>query len=148
SIRLVQENDKSLVTKINSTLVNTVPLWETQLAQAITIQRSRDAAKVVREANDLTNELLTKNAENLKMANREVRAEMERGIFDIEAIKKANADLIETIEDSLRIADEGKAKRAEAEKELQVMESELKNTLAAAKAKGSASGYNIGEAAG
>ena len=148
SIRLVQENDKSLVTKINSTLVNTVPLWETQLAQAVTIQRSVEAASAVREANDLTNELLTKNAENLKMANREVRAEMERGIFDIEAIKKANADLIETIEDSLRIADEGKAKRAEAEKELQVMESELKNTLAAAKAKGSASGYNIGEAAG
>ncbi|MEX0969663.1 MAG: toxic anion resistance protein [Paracoccaceae bacterium] len=148
SIRLVQENDKSLVTKINSTLVNTVPLWETQLAQAITIQRSRDAAKVVREANDLTNELLTKNAENLKVANREVRAEMERGIFDIEAIKKANADLIETIEDSLRIADEGKAKRAEAEKELQVMESELKNTLASAKAKGTASGHNVGEAAG
>jgi len=147
SIRLVQENDKSLVTKINSTLVNTVPLWETQLAQAITIQRSRDAAKVVREANDLTNDLLTKNAENLKMANREIREEMERGIFDIEAIKKANADLIETIEDSLRIADEGKAKRAEAEKELKVMESELKNTLAAAKAKGSASGHNIGESA-
>jgi len=146
SIRLVQENDKSLVTKINSTLVNTVPLWETQLAQAITIQRSRDAAQVVRQANDLTNELLTKNAENLKVANREIREEMERGIFDIEAIKKANADLIETIEDSLRIADEGKAKRAAAEKELQVMETELKNTLAAAKAKGTASGHNIGDA--
>jgi uncharacterized protein YaaN involved in tellurite resistance len=66
SIRLVQENDKSLVTKINSTLVNTVPLWETQLAQAVTIQRSREAAEAVREATDLTNELLTANAENLR----------------------------------------------------------------------------------
>lgn len=144
SIRLVQENDKSLVTKINSTLVNTVPLWETQLAQAVTIHRSRDAAKVVREANDLTNELLTSNAENLKMANREVREEIERGVFDIEAIKKANADLIETIEDSLRIADEGKAKRVEAEKELVAMEAELKNTLAAAKAKTTGTGDTVG----
>ncbi|MEM9012042.1 MAG: toxic anion resistance protein [Pseudomonadota bacterium] len=148
SIRLVQENDKSLVNKINSTLVNTVPLWETQLAQAMTIHRSREAAAVVREAGDLTNELLTKNAENLKAANREVREEMERGVFDIEAIKKANADLIETIEDSLRIADEGKAKRAEAEKELQTMEQELKQTLASAKARADGVGTNVGEAAG
>ena len=144
SIRLVQENDKSLVTKINSTMVNTVPLWETQLAQAVTIHRSREAAKVVREANDLTNELLTANAENLKMANKEIRTEMERGVFDIEAIKKANADLIETIEDSLRIAVEGKANRLEAEKELDIMERELTNTLAAAKAKDTASGHIIG----
>ena len=70
SIRLVQENDKSLVTKINSTLVNTVPLWETQLAQAVTIQRSSEAADAVRDANDLTNELLTKNAENLRRPTR------------------------------------------------------------------------------
>ncbi|QIE56108.1 toxic anion resistance protein [Pikeienuella piscinae] len=134
SIRLVQENDKSLVTKINSTLVNTVPLWETQLAQAVTIYRSREAAGTVKEATDLTNELLTKNAANLKDANREVRKEMERGVFDIEAVKQANRTLIETIEESLRIADEGKAKRAAAEAELQTMESELKSTLAAAKA--------------
>ncbi|NOR62664.1 MAG: toxic anion resistance protein [Rhodobacteraceae bacterium] len=147
SIRLVQENDKSLVTKINSTLVNTVPLWETQLAQAVTISRSRDAAKVVREANDLTNALLTSNAANLKMANKEIREEIERGIFDIDAIKQANADLIETIEDSLRIADEGKAKRLEAEKELQTMEADLKSTLSAAKAKDTALGHNLGSAA-
>ncbi|MHA3913773.1 toxic anion resistance protein [Halovulum sp. GXIMD14793] len=145
SIRLVQENDKSLVTKINSTLVNTVPLWETQLAQAVTIHRSREAAAVVKDANDLTNELLEANAANLKEANKEVREQMERGVFDIDAIKKANADLIETIEDSLRIADEGKTKRAEAEKELQTMEQELKNTLAAARAKATASGHNVGE---
>ena len=135
SIRLVQENDKSLVTKINSTLVNTVPLWETQLAQALTIQRSRDAAEAVRDANDLTNELLTANAANLRETNKIVRQEMERGVFDIEAIKKANADLIGTIEESLEIADEGKAKRKAAEEDLQKMEIELRDTLAAAKAR-------------
>ena len=135
SIRLVQENDKSLVTKINSTLVNTVPLWETQLAQALTIQRSRDAAEAVRDANDLTNELLTANAAKLRETNKIVRQEMERGVFDIEAIKKANADLIGTIEESLEIADEGKAKRKAAEEDLQKMEIELRDTLAAAKAR-------------
>lgn len=148
SIRLVQENDKSLVTKINSTLVNTVPLWETQLAQAVTIHRSREAAGVVREATDLTNELLEANAENLKAANREVREEMERGVFDIESIKRANQNLIETIEESLQIADAGKAKRAEAEKELEVLEENLKQTLAAAKAKETGTGEIIGQSAG
>ena len=135
SIRLVQENDKSLVTEINSTLVNTVPLWETQLAQAVTIQRSREAAEAVRGANDLTNELLTKNADNLRETNRVVREEMERGVFDIESVKKANAQLIATINDSLAIADAGKAKRAAAEADLQKMETELRDTLASARAR-------------
>jgi uncharacterized protein YaaN involved in tellurite resistance len=135
SIRLVQENDKSLITKINSTLVNTVPLWETQLAQAVTIQRSREAAEAVREASDLTNDLLESNAKNLNEANRVVREEMERGIFDIETVKKANETLIATIEDSLRIADEGKARRAAAEVELTRMEVELRETLASASAR-------------
>ncbi|HMO07985.1 MAG TPA: toxic anion resistance protein [Paracoccaceae bacterium] len=147
SIRLVQENDKSLVTKINSTLVNTVPLWETQLAQAVTIQRSKEAAEAIRGANDLTNELLTANAENLQQANRVVRQEMERGVFDIEAVKKANATLIATIQESLQIADEGKAKRAAAEKDLQSMEAELRDTLAAARAKATGLGSAVGEAA-
>ncbi|MEL7513132.1 MAG: toxic anion resistance protein [Pseudomonadota bacterium] len=136
SIRLVQENDKSLVTKINSTLVNTVPLWETQLAQAVTIQRSAEAAAAVRDANDLTNELLTANAANLRESNKMIREEMERGVFDIEAVKQANADLIGTIEESLQIADEGKAKRAAAEEELKKMEADLRDTLAAAKSRG------------
>ena len=148
SIRLVQENDKSLVGKINSTLVNTVPLWETQLAQAVTIQRSRDAAETVREANDLTNELLTANAENLKEANKVVRQEMERGVFDIEAVKSANATLIATINESLQIADEGKAKRAAAEVELVRMEADLSDTLAAAKARKDGVGSNAGTAVG
>ncbi|WP_282151701.1 toxic anion resistance protein [Ruegeria atlantica] len=146
SIRLVQENDKSLVTKINSTLVNTVPLWETQLAQAVTIQRSAEAAAAVRDANDLTNELLTSNAANLRESNKMIREEMERGVFDIEAVKQANADLIGTINESLAIADEGKAKRAAAEQELQKMETELRDTLASAKARKDGVGDNAGTA--
>ncbi|MGH1452012.1 MAG: toxic anion resistance protein [Paracoccaceae bacterium] len=146
SIRLVQENDKSLVTKINSTLVNTVPLWETQLAQAVTIQRSAEAAAAVREANDLTNELLTANAKNLRDSNKIIREEMERGVFDIEAVKQANADLIGTIQESLQIADEGKAKRAAAEEDLKKMEAELRDTLAAAKAKKTGMGDNAATA--
>ena len=148
SIRLVQENDKSLVTKINSTLVNTVPLWETQLAQAVTIQRSAEAAEAVRDANDLTNELLEANAKNLRAANKTIREEMERGVFDIDAVKNANAELIATIEESLQIADEGKAKRAAAEVELQKMEEELKKTLASASARGDKVGDTVGGSLG
>lgn len=148
SIRLVQENDKSLVTKINSTLVNTVPLWETQLAQAVTIQRSREAAEAIRGANDLTNELLTANAENLQQANRVVRTEMERGVFDIEAVRKANATLIATINESLAIADEGKKRRSAAEADLQKMEVELRDTLASAKARTSGYAAQVGASAG
>ena len=140
SIRLVQENDKSLVTKINSTLVNTVPLWETQLAQAVTIQRSAEAAKAVKEASDLTNELLKANAENLRQANRTVREETERGVFDLEAIQHANNELVATIEESLQIADAGKARRKAAETELQKMEAELRRTLAAAKSRATGDG--------
>ncbi len=146
SIRLVQENDKSLVTKINSTLVNTVPLWETQLAQAVTIQRSREAAEAVRGANDLTNDLLTANAANLRDSNKLIRQEMERGVFDIEAVKKANADLIGTIQESLQIADEGKARRAAAEEDLKKMEAELRQTLAAAKARKTGLGDTVATA--
>ena len=148
SIRLVQENDKSLVSKINSTLVNTVPLWETQLAQAVTIQRSREAAEAVREANDLTNELLTSNAKNLQDANKVVREEMERGVFDIESVKTANATLIATINESLAIADQGKANRAAAEIELVKMEHDLRDTLASAKARSDGTGTNLGSATG
>ncbi|MCR8827086.1 toxic anion resistance protein [Pseudosulfitobacter koreensis] len=144
SIRLVQENDKSLVTKINSTLVNTVPLWETQLAQAVTMQRSLEAAAAVRDANDLTNELLTSNAKNLRDSNKVIRTEMERGVFDIEAVKQANADLIGTIQESLQIADEGKTKRAAAEADLQKLEADLRDTLASAKARKDGTGDTSG----
>jgi len=134
SIRLVQENDKGLINKINSTLVNTVPLWRQQLAQAVTIYRSGRAAETVKAATDLTNDLLRANAENLKTANAEARKQIERGVFDIETVKQANQALIETIEESLRIADEGKRARAAAGAELEQMESDLRKTLAAASA--------------
>ena len=135
SIRLVQQNDKSLVGKITSVLANTVPLWRTQLAQAVTIFRSREAGAALREASDLTNELLLANAENLKQGNAEVRREVERGVFDIEVVKKANDLLIATIEESLQIADDGKRKRAEAEQQLRACEADLRDTLAAARAR-------------
>jgi uncharacterized protein YaaN involved in tellurite resistance len=94
-----------------------------------------DAAEVVKKASDLTNDLLEKNAETLRLGNAETRKQMERGVFDIESVKKANQSLIDTINDSLRIADEGKAMRAKAEEEIKVMEGELREALIAAKAK-------------
>jgi uncharacterized protein YaaN involved in tellurite resistance len=134
-IRLVQENDKGLVNKINSTIVNTVPLWRQQLATAVTIYRSSQAAETVKAATDLTNELLAANAENLKQANAETRKQLERGVFDIETVKKANETLIATIEESLQIADQGKKMRSEAVAQLEQCETELRKTLASAHAK-------------
>lgn len=138
SIRLVQENDKGLVNKIVSTTANTLPLWRQQLAQAVTIHRSREAANTIRSASDLTNELLKANAENLKQGNAEARREIERSVFDIEAVKQANTSLIETIEESLSIADEGRRKRSEAALQLEVLESELRRSLLSASARGAA----------
>ncbi len=134
SIRLVQENDKGLINKIISTTANTLPLWRTQLAQAVTIQRSREAAGSIRAASDLTNELLKANAENLKQGNAEARREIERGVFDIEAVKYANTALIATIEESLQIADEGRTKREDAAAQLVILEAELRRTLVSASA--------------
>ncbi len=138
SIRLVQENDKGLVNKIISTVSNTLPLWRQQLAQAVTIHRSREAADTIRSASDLTNDLLMANAENLKQGNIDARQEIERGVFDIDAVKRANAALIETIEDSLRIAEEGRQKRAEAANQLEKLETELRDTLVSASARANA----------
>jgi uncharacterized protein YaaN involved in tellurite resistance len=135
SIRLVQENDKGLVNKITSTVANTVPLWRQQLATAVTIHRSTEAARSVKSATDLTNQLLEANAEALKLGNREARTQIERSVFDIESIKKANQMLIDTIEESLKIADEGKRRRQEALTQLETCESELKKTLGAASAR-------------
>jgi uncharacterized protein YaaN involved in tellurite resistance len=134
-IRLVQENDKGLVNKINSTIVNTVPLWRQQLATAVTIYRSAEAAETVKAATDLTNELLAANAESLKQANAETRRQLERGVFDIETVKKANQALIATIEESLQIADQGKKMRREAVAQLEQCETELRKSLAAASAR-------------
>ncbi len=135
SIRLVQENDKGLVNKISSTIVNTIPLWRQQLATAVTIFRSSQAAETVKAATDLTNDLLAANAENLKQANAETRKQLERGVFDIETVKQANQALIATIEESLQIANAGKKMRGEALVQLQACETELKKSLMSAQAK-------------
>ncbi|CAA9274040.1 MAG: Tellurite resistance protein [uncultured Acetobacteraceae bacterium] len=133
SIRLIQENDKALASKIQSVIANTVPLWRQQLAQALAIQNMREAGRTLKQATDLTNELLTANAERLREGNLEARTQLERGVFDIEAVKKANASLVATIEDSLRIAQDAQAQRASATKELEKAEGEIRRVLVAAK---------------
>ena len=133
SIRLIQENDKALASKIQSVIANTVPLWRQQLAQALAIQNMREAGQTLKQATDLTNELLTANAERLREGNLEARTQLERGVFDIEAVKKANASLVATIEDSLRIAQDAQAQRASATKELEKAEGEIRRVLIAAK---------------
>lgn len=134
-IRLVQQNDKGLVAKIESTIANTMPLWRQQLATAVTLYRSGAAAHTVRAANDLTNELLEANAEKLRSATAEARAEIERGVFDIESVKRANDSLVASIEESLQITDEGRQRRAEAAVQLRACEDELRRSLAAAAAR-------------
>jgi len=135
SIRLVQENDKALVSKIASTMANTIPLWRQQLAMAVTIARSAEAGDTLKEATDLTNELVTSNAEALRTSTQSVRKQIERGVVDMEAVKQANDSLIATIDDALTIADEGRRQRAEAEKQLVSCENELKQALLAARSR-------------
>ena len=135
SIRLVQENDKALVGKISSTMANTIPLWRQQLAMAVTIARSAEAGDTLKQATDLTNELLTANADTLRTSTQTIRTQVERGVVDIAAVKQANDALIATIDDALRIADDGKRQRVEAEKQLIACEAELKQALTAAKAR-------------
>ena len=132
SLRLVQENDKGLIGRIESVLVNTVPLWRQQLATAVTILRSGAAAQAVRAASDLTNELLTANADQLRTANAETRRQLERGVFDLDAVEHANQQLVATIEESLQIAAEGRRARAEATERLAACETELRRTLVSA----------------
>lgn len=135
SIRLVQENDKALVGKISSTMANTIPLWRQQLAMAVTIARSAEAGDTLKQATDLTNELLTANADTLRTSTQTIRTQVERGVVDIAAVKQANDALIATIDDALRIADDGKRQRTEAEKQLIACEAELKQALTAATAR-------------
>lgn len=133
SIRIVQQNDKALVGKIASTMANTVPLWRQQLAMALTIARSAEAGETLQKATDLTNELLTANADALRSSTQVTRTQVERGVVDMAAVKRANDALIATIDDALRIADEGKRQRSEAEKQLAACEVELKQALTAAR---------------
>lgn len=132
SIRMVQDNDKGLVEKIQSQILNTVPMWKQQLALAVTQWRQQDAAKASKAATDMQNELLLRNSEMLKTNNTLVRTEIERGVYDVETIKKSNQNLIEAINESISIADEGKRRRAAAEKDLIECEAKLKDTLRSA----------------
>lgn len=125
-IRLIQSNDTAMSEKIQSTLVNTIPLWKSQMVIAIGLDHSKQAAKAQREVTDATNELLLKNAEALKMATIETAKESERGIVDIETLTKTNQSLIETFDEVLKIQQEGRTKRAEAEVELARIENEMK----------------------
>ena len=134
SIRLVQENDKALVNKINSIVVNTKPLWQQQLAQAIAIHNMAKTGQAVEAAQDLTNDLLKSNADTLRAGNAQVREQIERGVFDIETVQEANDSLIGAINDSLAIAEEAKKKRAEAVVAMQSMENDLKAVLKSASA--------------
>ncbi len=128
-IRLVQNNDTMMTEKIQSTLVNTIPLWKSQMVLAIGINHSEEAAKAQREVTDMTNELLRKNAEVLKTATIGTARESERGIVDLETLKKTNESLISTLDEVVRIQSEGRQKRREAEAELARMEGELKSKL-------------------
>lgn len=128
-IRLVQGNDTQMSEKIQSTLVNTIPLWKSQMVLAIGVENSARAAQAQREVTDMTNELLKKNAEKLKLATVETAKEAERGIVDIETLKATNESLISTLDEVMRIQSEGRKKREEAETELHRIEAELKQKL-------------------
>lgn len=128
-IRLVQNNDTLMTEKIQSTLVNTIPLWKSQMVLALGVNHSREAMKAQNEVSNMTNELLKKNADVLKMATVETAKESERGIVDIETLKHTNEQLISTLDEVLKIQTEGKAKREEAQKELSKIEGELNAKL-------------------
>ena len=128
-IRLVQSNDTVMSEKIQSTLVNTIPLWKSQMVLAIGVENSSRAAKAQREVTDMTNELLRKNAEKLKLVTVETAKESERGIVDIETLKATNESLISTLDEVMKIQQEGKEKRRTAEAELNRIENELKQKL-------------------
>ena len=128
-IRLVQGSDTVMAEKIQSTIVNTIPLWKSQMVIALGVEHSTQAAEAQRAVSDMTNELLKKNADSLKVATVEAAKESERGIVDIETLKHTNESLISTLDEVMKIQNEGRAKRAAAESELQSMENELKAKL-------------------
>ena len=128
-IRLVQNNDTMMAEKIQSTLVNTIPLWKSQMVLALGIEHSNQAAKAQREVTDVTNELLKKNADLLKTASVETAKESERGIVDMETLQHTNETLISTFDEVIKIQEDGRAKRQAAEQEMQRLETELKNKM-------------------
>ena len=128
-IRLLQNNDSLLVERIQSTLANTLPLWKSQILIALGLHRSQEALKAQRAVTDMTNELLLKNAEALKTGTVETAREAERGILDLQTLAQTNQSLIDSISEVMKIQDEGRAQRAEAEKQLAAMEGQLKEKL-------------------
>ena len=128
-IRLVQNNDKLMADKIQSTLVNTIPLWKNQMVLALGLAHSEQAVKAQREVSNMTNELLRKNAERLKMSTIETARESERGVVDMETLRQTNQSLIQTLDEVVKIQDEGRQKRREAEAEIGRLEGELKQKL-------------------
>ncbi|QEY34889.1 toxic anion resistance protein [Caproiciproducens galactitolivorans] len=128
-LRLIQNNDLTMSEKIQSTLVNTIPLWKSQMVLALGVEHSTQAAKAQREVTDMTNALLRKNADALKMATIETQKESERGIVDIETLKHTNESLIATLDEVMQIQKESREKRAQAEQELRKLETDLKNKL-------------------
>ena len=128
-IRLIQNNDTLMTEKIQSTLVNTIPLWKSQMVLALGVAHSQQAADAQKAVTDMTNELLRKNAETLKMSSIETAKQSERGIVDIETLKTTNESLISTLDEVMRIQQEGRQKRQEAETELRRIENDLKNKL-------------------
>lgn len=128
-IRLVQNNDTLMTEKIQSTIINTIPLWKNQMVVALSLQHSKEALGAQKAVTDLTNELINKNAEALKQGTIEIAEESERGVVDIETVQNANTKLIETIDELVKIHEEGREKRALAEVELGKMEAQLKAKL-------------------
>ncbi|MCR4722250.1 MAG: toxic anion resistance protein [Eubacteriales bacterium] len=128
-IRLLQNNDSLMAEKINSSIVNTIPLWKSQMVLALGLENARAATEAQKQVTDMTNKLLRENSEKLKMGTIEAAKEGERGIVEIDTLKKTNEDLITTIDTVLQIQKDGKAKRADAEKELAAIENQLKQKL-------------------
>jgi uncharacterized protein YaaN involved in tellurite resistance len=128
-IRMIQNNDTMLVEKIQSSIVNTIPLWKSQIVMALGISNSQNAMKAQREVTDLTNQMLKKNAEMLKVGTIDIAKESERGIIDIETLKYTNQTLISTFDEVIRIQEDGRSKREQAEGELKQIEGELKTKL-------------------
>lgn len=128
-IRMIQNNDTTMIEKIQTTIVNTIPLWKSQMVLALGIAHSTEAAQAQRQVTDLTNELLKKNAETLHLASVETAREAERGIVDIETLRQTNQQLIQTLDDVMKIQQEGRVKRQAAEADMRRMENELKSKL-------------------
>ena len=135
-IRVLQNNDAELVEKIQSSITNTIPLWKNQIVLALGINNSKKALKEQQAVSDLTNQMLKKNSETLKQGSIDIAKESERAIIDIETLKKTNQDIIETLDTVIKIHEDGKVKRAAAEKELTAIEQELKDKLLQINVKG------------